>query len=147
MFAFQSCKKPVYDELTFKIIERFSYDLERKTREQNRKNKRTEIRAIWLVYRTETNARGFWLVQRKLGWNQPILRFDVTLQLNRPIERCLLHIRVFSGGKTKRPCKLWYFHPLAVKTNNEHLPKPSSKVIRKSLYPIYWILLLYHYPR
>jgi len=38
MLAFQSCKKPVYDELTFKIIERFSYDLEMKTREQNRKN-------------------------------------------------------------------------------------------------------------
>ena len=25
-------------------------------------------RAIWLVYRTDTNARGFWLVRRKLGW-------------------------------------------------------------------------------
>ena len=28
----------------------------------------------------------------------------------------------------------WPFHPLAVKTNNEHLPKPVFKVIRKSLY-------------
>ena len=26
------------------------------------------------------------------------------------------------------------FHPLADKTNNEHLPKPSFKVIRKWLY-------------
>ena len=25
-------------------------------------------RAIWLVYRTDTNARGFWLVKRTLGW-------------------------------------------------------------------------------
>ena len=25
-------------------------------------------RAIWLVYRTNTNARGFWLVKRTLGW-------------------------------------------------------------------------------
>ena len=25
-------------------------------------------RAIWLVYRTHTNARGFWLVERTLGW-------------------------------------------------------------------------------
>ena len=25
------------------------------------------------------------------------------------------------------------FHPLAYKTNNEHLPKPFFKVIRKSL--------------
>ena len=28
----------------------------------------------------------------------------------------------------------WSFHPLADKTNNEHLPKPFFKVIRKSLY-------------
>ena len=27
----------------------------------------------------------------------------------------------------------WSFHPLADKTNNEHLPKPLFKVIRKSL--------------
>ena len=25
-------------------------------------------RAIWLVYWTDTKARGFWLVKRKLGW-------------------------------------------------------------------------------
>ena len=25
-------------------------------------------RAIWLVYRTDTNALGFWLVRRTLGW-------------------------------------------------------------------------------
>ena len=25
-------------------------------------------RAIWLVYQTDTNARGFWLVKRTLGW-------------------------------------------------------------------------------
>ena len=28
----------------------------------------------------------------------------------------------------------WCFHPLADKTNNEHLPKPFLMVIRKSLY-------------
>ena len=28
----------------------------------------------------------------------------------------------------------WSFHPLAVKTDNEHLPKPFFKVIWKSLY-------------
>ena len=71
-------------------------------------------RAIWLVCRTDTNARGFWLVKRTLGWknsmpeelsrNQSILRFDVILQHDWPIEQCLLHIRVFFGGKTKRPC-------------------------------------------
>ena len=49
-------------------LERFSYDLEMKTREQNRNKKTSGNRAIWLVYRTDTNARGFWLVKRTLGW-------------------------------------------------------------------------------
>ena len=97
-------------------------------------NKRTEIAgAIWLVYRTDVNARGFWLVKRMLGWkkfcvrelsrNQWILRFDVILQHDWPIEQCLLHMR-----------GLWSFHPLAEKTNNEHLPEPFFKVTRKSFY-------------
>ena len=29
---------------------------------------KTLHRTIWLVYRTDTNARGFWLVKRTLGW-------------------------------------------------------------------------------
>ena len=53
---------------------------------------------------------------------QSILRFDVILLHDWPIEQCLLYIRVFFGGKT-----------LAYKTNNEHLPTPFFKVIRKSL--------------
>ena len=95
------------------MIERFSYDLEMKTREQNRKNKRNGNRAIWLVCRTDTNASGFWLVKRTLGWknsscrersrNQSILHFDVMLQHHWPIEQCLPHTRVFFGGKTKSP--------------------------------------------
>ena len=44
-------------------IERFLYDLEMKTCEQNRNNKQTEI-VIRLVYRIDTNARGFWLVKQ-----------------------------------------------------------------------------------
>ena len=43
------------------ILKRFSYDLEMKTREQNRNNKRTEI--VWLI-----GFFGFWLVKRMLGW-------------------------------------------------------------------------------
>ena len=31
-------------------------------------------RAIWLVYRTVTNARGFWLVKRTLGWKNFMLK-------------------------------------------------------------------------
>ena len=64
-------------------------------------------RAIGLVYRTDTNARGFWLVERTFGWKNLYtqeLRFDVILQHDWPIEQCVLHIRVFFGGKTKRPC-------------------------------------------
>ena len=66
---------------------RFSYDLERKTREQNRNNKRTEIEPFDWFSDPNTNARGFWLVKRTLGWknlvpeelsrNQSILCFDV----------------------------------------------------------------------
>ena len=41
-------------------IERFSYDLEMKTREQNRNNKRTEIeRFDWFIERTDKRA---WLL-------------------------------------------------------------------------------------
>ena len=97
-------------------------------------------RAIWLVYTTDTNARGFWLVKRTLGWknfmaeelarNHSIIRFDVILQHDWPIEQWLLHIRVFFGGKTKSPC-----FDLS-KTTNEHVPKPFFKVIWKSLYHV-----------
>ena len=41
-----------------------------------------------------------WELSRKL----PILRFDVILLDDWPIKQCLLHIRVFFGGKTKKPC-------------------------------------------
>ena len=44
------------------------------------------------------------LYSRELSTNQPILRFDVILQHDWLIEQCLLHIRVFFGGKTKKPC-------------------------------------------
>ena len=87
-------------------------------------------RAISLVYRTETNARGFWLVKRTLRWkklhawelsrNQSILRSDTILQHKWQIEQRLLHIRVFFGGKTKSSCFDLF---LAYKRNNKHLPK------------------------
>ena len=50
------------------LIERFSYDLETKTREQNRNNKRTEIeRFVWFIERMQTRV-AFVLVKRTLGW-------------------------------------------------------------------------------
>ena len=44
------------------MIERISYDLEMKTREQNRKNKRTEIeRFDWFIERIQTHLAFGWL--------------------------------------------------------------------------------------
>ena len=45
--------------------ERFSYDLEMKTREQNRNNKRTEIeRFDWFIEQTQTRVALSWLSKR-----------------------------------------------------------------------------------
>ena len=84
-----------------------------KTREQNRNSKRTEIeRFDWFIERIQSRVAFGWLSERsgkklharELSRNQSILRFDVILQHDWPIEQCLLHIRVFFGGKTKSPC-------------------------------------------
>ena len=88
-----------------------------KTREQNRNNKRTKIeRFDWFI---EGVAFG-WLSERsyrvkklhalELSRNQSILRFDVILQHDWPIEQCLLHIRVFFGEKTKSSCFDLFIH-------------------------------------
>ena len=50
------------------LIERFSSDLDMKTRKQNRNNKRTEIeRFDWFIERIQTRVV-FWLVKRTRGW-------------------------------------------------------------------------------
>ena len=50
---------------TKRMIERFSYDLEMKTREQNRNNKRTEIeRFDWFIERIQTRVAFGWLSER-----------------------------------------------------------------------------------
>ena len=47
------------------LIERFSYDLEMKTREQKRNNKRTEIeRFDWFIERMQTRVGFGWLSER-----------------------------------------------------------------------------------
>ena len=56
----------------------------------------------------------------ELSRNQPILRFDVILQHDWPIEQCLLHIRVFFGGKTKRPCFDLFIHWLIKQITNTY---------------------------
>ena len=115
-------------KIPFEMLERFSYDLEMKTCEQNRSNKRTEIKRFdWFIERIQTHLAFGWLSE--LSRN----RFDVILQQDWPIEQCLLHIRVFFGGKTKSPCLVLFIHRL-IKQRNKHLPKPFFKAIRKSLY-------------
>ena len=53
-------------------VERFSYDLETKTREQNRNNKKTEIeRYDWFIERTQRRVGFGWLSERsceKTSW-------------------------------------------------------------------------------
>ena len=57
------------------------------------------------------SARGF---AQLLYKNQSILRFDVILQHDWPIEQWLLHIRVFFGGKTREEAMFWSFHPPSI---------------------------------
>ena len=47
------------------MVERFSYDLEMKKREQNRNNKRTEIELFdWFIERIQTLVAFGWLSER-----------------------------------------------------------------------------------
>ena len=72
-----------------------------KTREQNRNNKRTEIeRFDGLIELIKTPVDFGWLIERsgektcprELLRNQSILCFDVILQHDWPIKKCLLHL-------------------------------------------------------
>ena len=62
----------------------------------------TGNRAIWLVYRTDSNARGFCLVKRTLGWKS--FMPENFLEINRYFAltsycNTIGHIRVFFAGK------------------------------------------------
>ena len=60
-FLIGACKNYVHE----KLIERVSYDLEMKTREQNRNNKRTEIKRFdWFIERIQTHLAFGWLSER-----------------------------------------------------------------------------------
>ena len=100
-----------------------------KRREQNRNNKRTEIeRFDWFIERIQTHLAIGWLSERsaektlcpRTSRNQSILRFDVILQHERPIEQCLLHIRGFFGGKTNLPCLDLSIHWLIKRITNTY---------------------------
>ena len=49
-----------------KSLEWFSYDFEMRTRKTKQKQQTNGNRAFWLVYQTDKNACGFWLVKRTL---------------------------------------------------------------------------------
>ena len=102
-------------------IERFSHDLEMKTREQNRNNKQTEIeRFDWFIERIQTRVAFGWLSERsgektscpRTFYKSSDTSLDVILQHDWPIKQRLLHIRVFFGGKTKSPCFDLFIHLL-----------------------------------
>ena len=108
----------------FWSLEQFSYDLEMKTREQNKNNKRAKIKRFdWFIERIQTHL---WLVKRTLCWKNFMPeelsrnRFDVILQHDWSIEQCLLHIRVFFGGKTKSPCFVLFIHWLIKQITNTY---------------------------
>ena len=99
-------------------------------------------RAVWLVHRTDINARGFRLVKRTLGWKN--FMPENFLEINRYFALTSYCNTIGQSNNAfsilgfslagKRTGQVWSFHPLADKTNNEPLPKPFFKVIRKSLY-------------
>ena len=113
----------------------------KRTNKTKTANANGKYRAIWLVYRTDTNARGFWLVKRTLEWKN--FMPENVLEINRYFA---LTSYCNTIGQSKNAffilgflwrengeAMFWSFHPLADKTNKEHLPKPFFKVIRKSL--------------
>ena len=84
-------------------IERFSWPWNENARtkqKQQRIGLSKGYKRAWLLVGW-ANARVKRLHALELSRNQSILRFDVILQHDWPIEQCLLHISVFFGGKTK----------------------------------------------
>ena len=60
-------------------------------------------------------------------------RFDVILQHDWSIEQCLLHIRVFFGGKTKSPCFVLFIHWLIKQITNTYRKHFSRKYENRSI--------------
>ena len=112
------------------LLKQFSYDLEMKTTEQNRNNKRVGT-AIWLVYRTDTNARGFWLVKRTLGWKNfmpenflEINRYFALTSYCNTIGQSNYAFSILGFlWRENEEAMFWSFYPLADKSN---LPRSRS---------------------
>ena len=115
---------------------------------RTKKGKQTSgNRAIWLVYRTDTNARGFWLVKRTLKWKKFKLEnfleicryFALTSYCNTTGQsnKCFLHTRVFFGGKTKIPCFDLFIHWLIEQIMNTYQNHFSRSYENRSIILIY----------
>ena len=89
-------------------------------------------RAIWLIYQTDTNTCGFSLVKQTVGWKNFMPEnfleikwyFALTSYCNTigQLNNAFSILGFSLAGKPRG--HVLTFHPLADKTNNEHLPKP-----------------------
>ena len=106
------------------LSKQFSDDLQIRTREKNRNNKRVE-RAIWLVYRTDTNARGWnnFIPENFLEINRYYALTSYCNTIGQP--SYAFSILGFLWRENEE-AMFWSFHPLADKSNNEHLPRSRS---------------------
>ena len=97
-----------------------------KTLEQNKNNKRTEIKRFdWCIEQIQTHLAFCWLSERspeKTSCPKNFLEIALTviLQHDWSIEQCFLHIRVFFGGKTKSPCFVFFIHWLIKQITNTY---------------------------
>ena len=127
--------------LIFKVRANFVWPWNENVR-TTQKHQTNGNRAIWLVYRTDTNARGFWLVKRTLGWKnfmpENFLEINWYFALTSYCNSIGQSNNAFSIvgvlWRENEEAMFGSFHPLADNTNNEHLTKPFFKVIRKSLW-------------
>ena len=115
-------------------------------------------RAIWLVYRKDTNARGFWLVKRTLGWKNFMAEsfleingcFALTSYYNTigQSNNAFSILGVFFWGKTKRPCFDLFSHWLIKqRTLTETILQGHTKIalfykMRLRNFAEFWLKLL-----
>ena len=108
-----------------------------KTREQKRNNKRTEIQQFdWFIERIQTHLAFGWLSERsaeKTSCPKNFLEIVLTSYCNRIGQSNNAFSILGFSWRENEESMFGSFHPLADKSNNEHLPKPFFKAIRKSL--------------
>ena len=91
-----------------------------KRKRANKTETTNERKQSDLIGLTSGYKHAWLLVSQELSRNKLILRLDVILQQDWPIEQCLLHIRDFFGGKTKGPCFDLFIHWLIKQITNTY---------------------------